>query len=412
MKWLSRWLVFLSLLALLGCTEQEQRFLQTQAASLQKTALAGGGEALKTEAAKARQTGEAFVKTQAANVQSTLESSTAATQVAALATQLAELGQLPGAYQVGAYFYPWYGPGDHKWNEGYAGPPELGLYDSSDPTVIQQQIDWAAEHGVDFFAVSWWGPGSAEDIVLRDAFLKNQSVEKIRFAILYESPGRLVRDVDGKYDLGSAANRQILLRDFAYLQTTYWNNDRYLKLDGKPAIFFYLSREFKGDLAGAFSALREAARQKGNDLYLIGDEVYWNIWYPADGQRLKLFDAVTAYNMHASTEGIADNFTAKVKQEYLLWREQARQAGAGFIPGIIPGFDDSYVRPQDNHPPIPRSEALFQDQLNMAMELVDPDLKLFMITSWNEWLEDTSIEPGQPFGQLYLDLLQNRLSQK
>ncbi len=325
------------------------------------------------------------------------------------APQPAEATPGPG-YLVGAYFYPWYGPGSRHWQDGYAGHPALGEYDSSDPAVIAQQIDWAAGSGVDFFAFSWWGPGSPEDRALHDAFLGSPRAAAMRFAILYETTGRLQPSAGGTIDLSAAENRRVLLNDFAYLQATYWNDPRCLKVDGRPVVLLYLARQLTGDVAGALADVRQAARSQGSDVYVIGDEVFWRQWHPLDPGRLKLYDAVTAYNMHASVAGIADGFTGKVQQEYAAWRAQALAAGVAFVPGILPGFDDTHVRPAAGHPPIPRSTALFRQQLAMGLDLAQPPLNMVLITSWNEWHEDTSIEPAAAFGLDYLRTLKEALA--
>jgi hypothetical protein len=75
-------------------------------------------------------------------------------------------------------YYPWYGrdPWRH-WNEvGRLPPhdlaseyfPRLGAYDSRSRSVIEQHARWIAESGVGSIAISWWGPGSFEDLVVHD----------------------------------------------------------------------------------------------------------------------------------------------------------------------------------------------------------------------------------------------------
>ncbi len=119
------------------------------------------------------------------------------------------------------------------------------------------------------------------------------------------------------------------------------------------------------------------------------------------------FDGVTAYNMHTSISGIGDNFAGRVRARYALWAEAADQHGVAFVPNVIPGFDDTAVRPEAAHPIIPRSVELFSAQLSDALALASGPTRLVMITSWNEWHEDTSIEPGQEFGLEYLELLRD-----
>ena len=66
--------------------------------------------------------------------------------------------------------------------------PLLGkTYDSASAAVIRQQIDWAAEYGVDAFSIEWTTPreisGSIENI-LDDNFLKAPNINKVRWCIL------------------------------------------------------------------------------------------------------------------------------------------------------------------------------------------------------------------------------------
>ncbi|MGC9021462.1 MAG: hypothetical protein ACP5KE_09685, partial [Candidatus Methanodesulfokora sp.] len=223
---------------------------------------------------------------------------------------------------VGAYYYPWYSPYRH-WSEGYKGRPILGEYDSRDPIVISKHIDWATGHGIDFFIMSWWGPGSWEDITIRDFFLKNQLIDNIKFMILYESVGRLKVE-GGSIDMDSPANRQILLDDFKYLEN-YFNDPHYLRVKGRPAVELYLARIFKGNISGVISSLR--------DLYLIGDLVYWQD--PRSLSEVK-YDAITSYNMHTSVQEILDKFEENLARKYGEWLDSAGRLKVGFIPSVLP----------------------------------------------------------------------------
>jgi hypothetical protein len=302
---------------------------------------------------------------------------------------------------VGAYWYPWYGADGRHWREGYRGTPLLGEYDSADPNVIRQQIDWASDYGIDFFAASWWGRNSFEDNVTKGPLLQVLEGQPFGFAILYEAPGLLGMDAD-RILLDDDAVGQ-LTADLTYLATTYFNHPNYLRIDGRPVLFIYLTRVFTGDVAGALVRVRQAlAAETGTDLFLIGDEVYWHAPIPS---RLAPLEGVTAYNMHTSIPGIADGFAERVRARYALWADAASGESVAFVPDVIPGFDDTAVRPEAAHPIIPRSPELFGAQLQNALALASGSTRMIMVTSWNEWHEDTSIEPSEEDGMAYLEAL-------
>ena len=305
---------------------------------------------------------------------------------------------------IGAYWYPWYGADGRHWREGYRGTPLLGEYDSADDDVIDQHIAWAVEYGVDFFAASWWGRDSFEDDVMHLRVPESERARDFRFAILYESPGLLGVD-NGKINLDDAAKRAKLVEDFVYLAETYFTQPYYLRVDDRPVVFLYLTRIFVGDVAATLDEVRAVVLDHtGQTLFIIGDEVYWQ---SPSRSRLLYYDGVTAYNMHTSVLGIADGFAGKVTKQYEAWAYAAEKYGVTFVPDVMPGFDDTAVRPEAEHPPIPRSPELFETQLRDAFALADGEARIVMITSWNEWHEDTSVEPAEEFGLVYLETLRD-----
>ncbi|MBN1935492.1 MAG: glycoside hydrolase family 99-like domain-containing protein [Anaerolineae bacterium] len=310
---------------------------------------------------------------------------------------------------VGAYWYPWFGADRRHWNEGYLGTPTLGEYDMTQPEVLDRHIDWATGHGIDLFAASWWGRDSFEDEVLRVHLPAAALGSEIQFAVLYESAG-LLKQQDGHFDLDDAANRRQFVDDVRYLAETFFSRPNYLRIDGRPVLFVYLTRIFSGDVAGAFDQVRAAVREiDGHDLYIVGDEVYWG---SPDAKRLSWFDAVTAYNMHTSAPNIEVDFAQNVIRQYEWWAQATKRANITLVPGVLPGFDDTAVRPRARHPVIGRSPALFVEQLKGALDIARRQpVPMVMITSWNEWHEYTSVEPAEEYGFEYLELLRAALNQ-
>jgi hypothetical protein len=305
-----------------------------------------------------------------------------------------------------AYYYPWYN--EKHWGEGYwradLQPPQrplLGEYNSREASVISQHITWSEDYGIDSWAVSWWGRRSWSDGTLKRSILPELEGRNTQFCIFYESPKMLGGLKPGGILLDQKAIKQ-MQRDFRYLAREFFDHPNYLKIEGKAVVILYLTRTFQGEYAAAFSAAREAARKQGFELYLIGDEVFWSA---SNRERIRQLDAITAYNMHGPVRfagyPTVSGFFEWVDKQYRRFQQIAEREGVDFIPNVMPGFNDLGVRPEIGHYAIPPqaeeaggSVSTFERYLELACPLAGSPLRMVAITSFNEWHEDTQIEPA------------------
>lgn len=313
---------------------------------------------------------------------------------------------------VAAYYYPWYGPGGLDWSLGYArsllDPPEapvLGEYSSNDPAVVAQHFAWAQQYGVDVFVCSWAGPGSYGDGAIRDVMLPSPARGQTRIALLYESLQRLGIGTDDRIHLDDSSIAT-LVSDFDYMARTYFSDPGYYRIDGRPVVFMYASRIYRGPVADAIAAIRSNLEAVyGIDPYLVGDEVAWTD--APDPARIGLYDAITGYTPYDRTQPGGWPSTTRYEQAVARRTQQYRAAAAaahvGFVPDALPGFDDLGYRPAEAHHVLPRQvsptadpASTFEDSLEQAGATVDPTLNLLAVTSWNEWFEDSQIEPTAP----------------
>jgi hypothetical protein len=308
---------------------------------------------------------------------------------------------------VGAYYYPWYvapsaasqnGPSSLGWMRkalrGRLEPkqlPKLGVYDSQDAEAIAEHIAQSRRGGIDFWAVSWWGPDSETDVAFRDHVLPHADAGQLKYALLYESTGRF-----GSFSRPSYSR---LLDDFKYMAEHYFDGPHYLKIDGKPVVFIYLTRVYFRREAG-LEALRRL-REQFPDVYLVGDDVFGPEYY---AEHARLWDAVTAYDGYGQSMKEDDATRAAIRRldtNYANAKEIANKVGAGFVPGVYPGYNDRAVR--RGHPgraryftdvPDSREGDVFRSMLrDVAMPNMDPLAgNMIMVTSFNEWYEDTQIE--------------------
>jgi glycoprotein endo-alpha-1,2-mannosidase len=304
---------------------------------------------------------------------------------------------------VGVYYYPWYKGPEDQWKQAMRlhletpQKPKSGLYDSRDPKVIADHIEQSLRGGVSFWSVSWWGPGSFTDQVFKEDILKHPDASKLKHAILYESTGRFGRfaNPDFRHWMG----------DLEYLKKTYFNDPRYLKIDNRPVIFVYLSRVyFRNQGADALRQMRE----QFPDIYLVGDDVFYGDGSDRyDAAWAKNFDAVTAYDVYGqSVKALGGTHKAIefLARNYHQARQAANSVGTAFMPAIAPGYNDTAVR--KGHPGRAR---YFTDTDNsregdifraMIRRAALPNLdvscnNIMMVTSFNEWYEDSQIEPTE-----------------
>lgn len=301
---------------------------------------------------------------------------------------------------VGAYYYPWYGVSDRPVERDWVSllrqklvppqAPRAGLYRSDDPAVITDHIAQSRQAGLDFWALSWWGPDTATDRTIREAILKHPDAGQLRYAVLYESTGRLGRFNRPRYSS--------FVDDVLYLREHVFSDPNYLKINGRPVFFIYLTREyFRNRGHDELAALRERVPE----IYIVGDDVFGPNYR---AEWAEPFDAVTAYDVYGQSTGIHKATRRAVRtlaENYAQARAAANSGGAGFIPAVAPGYNDTAVR--DGHPGTPRylvdePESREGDLFRaLIREAALPNLdarggRLMMVTSFNEWYEDTQIE--------------------
>ncbi len=304
-------------------------------------------------------------------------------------------------YLTGVYYYPWYSNSwGHEWPgqsfRDYLIPPQtpvLGQYDSRNKSVIRQHLDWCKQYGIDLWVCSWWGVNSIEDITIKNYIKPELKADDVKFAVFYES-----------FMLGeppwvvNSTMETKLRNDYTYIAQTYFNHPNYFKINNQPVVYIYISHAYGGDYVNAFNRIRQTIHNLGYDLFLIGDEIGGS---PTD--HFKFLDGVTAYAYFGNTGyGIDQEFFGPLSGAFSSWEIAANAQGVTFIPVTAPGFNSRKegTTALDNSMVIPRQStagashtSFFEEYIQIARPFVDPNLKLIMITSWNEWHEDTQIEP-------------------
>ena len=320
---------------------------------------------------------------------------------------------------VGASYYTWLGNPWYKLSPSVM--PLLGLYSTSDPLVASKHIDWATGLGIHHFYCAYT-PGTQDGgITAADrrigTLVNNSLIGDIKFALLYETGEVLGGETEGlsHVNLNDPSTFSIIQSDFTHIARNYFSHPSYLTIDGRPVIYIYATGAIVSDIVTAFAKLRQHLKGLGFvDPYFIGDEMEIRWGERIDSKRLQAFDAVTGYILPPVQEDV-DRSSSAVRAEYSRWRSAAHAVGVEIIPSVSPGFDDRYLVQigyrQRSFGYVPRRTEYFKTNLQIAKEFVDKS-KMLKIGTWNEWEENTNIEPTVQDGFKYLQTLRDTLAEE
>lgn len=322
-----------------------------------------------------------------------------------------------GDILVGAHYYLWF-PARFEGGSYLRASllphqqPLLGEYSSASQSVAEQHIRWASESGIDFFTLDFWPSAPERNAYIDRAFLASRNVAEIGFCIFYEL-GDLGYDQASGLTVFDARAVERFLSDMDLIASRYFTRPSYLRIAERPVIILYASRTAVGRFEEAMTRFRSRMSERGISPLVIGDEIFWDV-ATEDGAghsvepqrgRIALFDALTAYNLYDPSKAEHSGYGAEsgFLTDSVALYERYRQAvpDTPVIPLAMPGYNDRGFRLEADHYGVPRQwtrsageGSFFAEWLDrFALPQLDPRLPMLLVTSWNEWSEDTAIEP-------------------
>ena len=282
----------------------------------------------------------------------------------AVGPAVARTGHVP----VYAYFYQWFERS--SWERAKQDFPLVGHYSSDDPHVLRTQIAQARWAGVDGFLTSWKRTTPLDRrlrLLLRMAQLTNFDVGVVYEALdFYRRPLPIAT----------------VKSDLSYLLDHYARSMH--STFGRPVVVWTGTNEYTHAQIAAvhrmFAGRADllAASKNVPDYERIADVV--------DGEAYYWSSANPRTSATATKLG---EFAAAVHSHHGIW-----------ICPAAPGFDG---RPLGHTRVIDRADgSTFQTSLELARHS-SPDA--IGVISWNEWSENTYIEPGRMYGRRELDVL-------
>jgi plasmid maintenance system antidote protein VapI len=324
-------------------------------------------------------------------------------------------------YKKGIIVATSYMPRYYPWQEGRTPDdyPLLGRYNSLDDILQWKHIDWANGYGINVFLIDG---GSWEDWKIKEyeGILISSLMNKGMKCGIQWGPwkdfirGTIQGAPEWSIDLSLDYNKNLFLSHMKRIAN--WNifdHNNYFKIDGRPSIFFYDATAFINERA-AFEEMRSIFKEKNFNICVIADSTLKIPFTPSDSSwYLKYKDF--PYDVLTTWAGFVDanvlnntiyieNYNKFYEDLSREWSRFAIEKGMYFMYSLIPGF--KYI---DRSEAIPRDLGKFKERFLYIIGLQQNQRFLVRIDTWNDFGENSHIEPSINEGFSYLNILKETL---
>ena len=270
-----------------------------------------------------------------------------------------------------AYFYQWFDP--NSWNRAKIDYPKLGRYSSDDVTVMRQQIEWAKQAGITGFIVSW----KSSDVNNRrlQALMTVAAEQKFSLAMIYQ---------------GLDFSRKPLpvarvAADFQYFERHFAPNPVFYRVAGKPVTIWSGTWAYSAaQVAQVTTPVRPAMLVLASEKSVAGfqriaqwtdgDAYYWSSVNP---------------ETNSGYAGKLDDMGQAIHADQKYW---VTPFAAGFDARLVGGTQQVGRKNGQT------MRAEYATALGSSPDMLG-------LISWNEFSENTYIEPSQKYGDQFLQLL-------
>jgi hypothetical protein len=277
------------------------------------------------------------------------------------------------AVPVLAFYYSWFDA--NSWRRAKIDYPLLGRYSSDDQAVMRQHIEWAKSAGINGFIVSWKDtPTNDRRLSL---LIEVARAEHFQLAMIYQ---------------GLDFNRHPLpvsqvAADFGYFQREYSHDSVWFRLDGKPLTVWSGTWAYSpADVARVVAPVRSSLLVLNTEKNLAG---YQRLAEITDGD---------AYYWSSVNPLTNQNYAAKLD----ALSRAVHAGGKYWMAPFAPGFD---ARKVGGTKTVDRQDGSTLRAEYATAVSSSPDV--LGLISWNEFSENSYVEPSQRYGHVYLDVLKD-----
>ena len=319
-------------------------------------------------------------------------------------------------YEIGAFYFPGWSTA-RQWERISSTHPErkpvLGWYDEANPEVIDWQIKWAVENGLQFFLVDWyWSRGQQHLEHWVKGFQKARYKSYLKWAVMWAN-----HNGPGSH---SEEDQQKVTQ---FWIDNYFNTPEYYTIDGMPVVMIWTPDGMDNDVIAI-------ERGKGNELKkgegvkklldisrtMARDAGFKGIYFIAmkwpeastDAKDIQWladagFDMTSIYH-YMDHGGKVDNplrfsFDRVVESNLKHWQGRHQTGILPFLPNITTGWDsrpwhgEEHVIIEDRT--VEKFRKICEDYVTFAEQT---GIKRFAFGPLNEWGEGSYIEPNLEYG--------------
>ncbi len=336
---------------------------------------------------------------------------------------------------IAAHYYPSWTKDENGLNHEFSDiknyperTPLMGYYEDINPEVIDWEIKWALEHGINCFIYCWYRrrenigkPLTLEGLrlekSLHQGFFGAKYSNMINFAIMFETQPRW-----------AAADTDDLINNvLPFWFENYFCRDNYLKIDNKPVVFLYdtaqqLCEQLGGNdgMKKALNACREIAVKKGYNGIIFAEQLNSTNTESIKNSKEKGIDFTFSYDW--VIEGVNPESKTIYEKQIDYNKRFINYDPYSFVP-TVSQFKDPEPRLK-TMPFIPYGKDYwyidfkhYRKLLKSTKELSDNSPKdsiankLIMLDNFNEWDEGHFLSPSYRFGFKHLQAIREELTE-
>jgi glycosyltransferase involved in cell wall biosynthesis len=295
----------------------------------------------------------------------------------------------------GIQYYLWYGDGfgEAHWNDnprtGYVNDkPFLGYYSSSKGQTIEYHLDLFADMGLDYAILN---------LHVDEDGANYREVKAIEHVF------EIAQKVNSPLNFGVqiapyAENLSKIEQVIRMIRTDFVRRPNYLRMDGVPVLFWFWSGAYDGN-RNLFSLVAETGEPLTN--------IALSLRLPNETDEQKL-----TFQFFKGCAPFSPLELSEEKKWLRVWSSAYRAAEKAGMPyriaTISPGYDDTGLRDElrirNPYRLVPRKKGATYRTCMRFVEKLDRPPHLVVVSTFNEFHENTHIEPTLRHGSHYVEM--------